>query len=50
MPELDLRITVAAATTALRVATEVWIEGNGEADLAALMVQAFDRLRAGLDP
>ena len=32
MPELTLRLSVAAATTALRVATELWVEGDGKGD------------------
>ena len=49
MRDLDLRLTVAAATTALRVATQVWIEGGGEADLRALLTDTLDRLRTGLE-
>jgi AcrR family transcriptional regulator len=49
MPELTLRLTIAAATTALRVATEVWIEGKGEGDLRALLASALDQLRTGLE-
>jgi AcrR family transcriptional regulator len=49
MHEHDLRITVAAATTALRVAMDIWIEGDAKADLSALFADTFDRLRACLD-
>ncbi|MDQ6726333.1 MAG: TetR family transcriptional regulator [Actinomycetota bacterium] len=49
MSELTLRLSVAAATTALGVATDVWIEGKGEGDLRALLSEALDRLRAGLE-
>jgi AcrR family transcriptional regulator len=49
MPELTLRLSVAAATTALRVATELWVEGDGEGDLRALLSSALDTLRTGLD-
>jgi AcrR family transcriptional regulator len=48
MPELTLRLTVAAVTTALRVATDVWIEQQGDADLRALVTTALDELAAGL--
>jgi AcrR family transcriptional regulator len=50
MSELTLRLTVAAAITALGVATEIWIDGNGEGDLRALLVTAVEQLRTGLDP
>ncbi|MEA2827611.1 MAG: hypothetical protein QOG43_2050 [Actinomycetota bacterium] len=49
MPELTLRLSVAATTTALRVATELWVEGDGEGDLRALLASALDTLRTGLD-
>jgi AcrR family transcriptional regulator len=49
MHEHDLRITVAAATTALRVATDIWIEGDAKTDLSVLLADTFDRLRACLD-
>ena len=49
MDDLDLRLLVAAATTALRVATEIWVEGGGRGDLPALLTTALDRLRTGLD-
>lgn len=48
IPELDLRLTVAAVTTALRVSTELWVEGGGEGDLPALLTASLDRLRTGL--
>lgn len=44
----ELRLTIAAATTALRVATDTWIEGGGTCDLRALLVAALDHLREGL--
>ena len=49
LSELDLRLAVAAATTALQVATELWIEGDGHDDLRALLTDALDRLRNGLE-
>lgn len=49
LSELDLRLTVAAATTALRVATQLWAEGGGKDDLRALLCSTLDRLRAGLE-
>lgn len=48
MPDIDLRLTVAAVTTALRVSTEVWVESGGDGDLPALFNTTLDRLRAGL--
>jgi hypothetical protein len=47
--ELDLRLAVAATTTALQVAVELWIDGDGSGDLRALLTAALDRLRNGLD-
>jgi AcrR family transcriptional regulator len=49
MSELRLRLSVAAATTALRVATELWSEAGGEGDLRALLASAFEDLRVGLE-
>jgi AcrR family transcriptional regulator len=49
MSELTLRLSVGAATTALRVAIEIWIDGEGHGDLRALLGSALDQLRAGLD-
>jgi AcrR family transcriptional regulator len=49
LDELDLRLAVAAATTALQVATELWIDGDGNGDLRALLTSALDRLRNGLE-
>lgn len=46
--ELRLRITVAAATTALRVATEVWIARGGKGDLTRYITTALDQLRDGV--
>ncbi len=48
LSELDLRLVVASATTALRVATEVWIGDEGHGPLRDLLLEALDRLRAGL--
>ena len=48
LSELDLRLVVAGATTALRVATEVWIADEAHGPLRGLLVEALDRLRAGL--
>jgi AcrR family transcriptional regulator len=50
MSELDLRLTVAGATTALRVASQLWAEEGGEGDLRALLITTLDRLRKGLEP
>lgn len=49
MSELDLRLTVAATTTALQVATDLWVEDGGHGDLQALLTSVLDRLRHGLD-
>jgi AcrR family transcriptional regulator len=49
MDELDLRLTVAATTTALRVATELWIRAERDDDLRTLLTTALDRLRTGLE-
>ncbi len=48
LSELDLRLVVAATTTALRVAVELWLADDGSDDLPALLTATFDRLRAGL--
>jgi AcrR family transcriptional regulator len=47
--DLDLRLVVAATTTALRVAIEAWIANDGAGDLGPLLDAVFDRLRHGLD-
>ncbi len=50
MSDLELRLVVASATSALRVAVEAWIssDGDGDAhDLEDLLDKAFRRLRAG---
>jgi AcrR family transcriptional regulator len=47
MSDVDLRLVVASATTALRVAVESWIEDDGGGDLDALLDAAFERLREG---
>lgn len=49
LSDLELRLMVAASATALRVATEVWIEHDGRGDLGALLVEALDLLRDGLE-
>ena len=49
MTDLDLRLVVAATTTALRVAVEAWIGSDGSGDLTPLIDDAFKRLRAGFD-
>lgn len=46
--ELRLRLTVAASMTALRVATETWVERGGRGDLTALLTAALDQLRDGI--
>jgi AcrR family transcriptional regulator len=48
--DLDLRLVVAASTTALRVAIEAWIASDCAGDLDALLDAVFGRLRDGLDP
>jgi AcrR family transcriptional regulator len=50
MSDLELRLVVASATSALRVAVEAWIavDGDGDGrDLEDLLDKAFRRLRAG---
>jgi AcrR family transcriptional regulator len=47
LSELDVRLLVAAATTALRVATELWIADDGHGDLRDLLDAALDRVGAG---
>ena len=47
--ELDLRLVVAGATTALRVALDVWIAAAAEPALGALLDEAIERLRTGLE-
>jgi AcrR family transcriptional regulator len=49
LDDLELRLVVASATTALRVAAEVWIESGGDSDLRALLARVFDHLGAGLE-
>ena len=48
MTDLDVRLVVAAATTALRVAVTVWVGDTTDLDLADLIDTTFDRLRRGL--
>jgi AcrR family transcriptional regulator len=47
--ELTLRLMVAATATAVRVAIEMWLAGDGTCDLAALLISTLDQLRSGLD-
>lgn len=49
LDDLELRLVVAASSTALRVAVETWTAAGGNDDLRALLTRAFDRLRAGLE-
>ncbi len=48
MTELDVRLVVAAATTALRVAVTVWVTDTVDLDLEDIIDATFDRLRRGL--
>ncbi len=48
MDELDIRLVVAAATTALRVAVTVWVGDTTDLGLEALIDTTFDRLHRGL--
>jgi AcrR family transcriptional regulator len=53
MSDLELRLVVASATSALRVAVEAWIAADGDGDghdLEDLLDKAFRRLRAGFAP
>jgi AcrR family transcriptional regulator len=47
--ELTLRLTVAAAISALRVVTESWVEDPTQGELPVLIRTVFDQLRNGLD-
>lgn len=47
--DLEIRLTVAAAAAALRTATDLWLESNGQRDFAQLIIDAFDTLAAGLE-
>jgi AcrR family transcriptional regulator len=47
--DFDLRLLVAGTVTALRIAVEAWIAGDGSEDLGGLLDHAFTRLRAGSD-
>ena len=49
MSDIDLRLLVAAANAALRVAIESWLDSGAEGDLARLVGRTFKRLRGGLD-
>jgi len=48
--DLDLRLLVAATTTALRVAVEAWLASDGAADLTRMLDDAFRWLHDGFDP
>jgi AcrR family transcriptional regulator len=48
MSELDVRLVVAAAMTALRVAISQWSSETDERDLTSLIDATYDRLRQGL--
>ena len=48
MSDLDVRLTVAAATTAMRVAVTVWVNDTTDLDLDQIIDTTFDRLRRGL--
>ncbi len=48
MSDVDLRLVVAATTTALQVAIEAWVVSDEAADLADLLDAVFERLRTGL--
>ena len=47
--DLETRLTVAAAAAALRTATDLWLESNGQRDLSALIISAFDILHRGFE-
>jgi AcrR family transcriptional regulator len=47
--DLEVRLTVAAGAAALRTATDLWLESDGQRDLAQLVIEAFDTLGRGLD-
>ncbi|MFI5043735.1 MAG: TetR family transcriptional regulator [Acidimicrobiales bacterium] len=49
MSDLDLRLLVAVAVTALRVSTEQWINDENPADLRTLVDSTFDKIRRGLE-
>ncbi|MEY2417820.1 MAG: hypothetical protein QOG90_500 [Actinomycetota bacterium] len=48
MSDLDLRLTVAVCTDALRTAIDAWVASDGD-NLVKLTRGAFRRLRAGFD-
>jgi hypothetical protein len=48
MSDLDQRLVVAAAMTALRVAMSQWTSETEDTDLTTLIDGTFDRLRRGL--
>jgi AcrR family transcriptional regulator len=48
MSELDVRLVVASAMTALRVAMSQWTSETEDTDLTTLIDATFDRLRGGL--
>lgn len=47
---LEIRVIALAFIAALAAATEAWMRTDGEADLGALVVDALDVLRRGLNP
>ena len=48
MSDVDLRLVVAATTTALQVAIEAWVVSDSAADLDPILDAVFERLRTGL--
>jgi AcrR family transcriptional regulator len=50
MSDLDVRLLVATANAALRVAIESWLEAGASGDVLVLVDGAFRRLRTGLAP
>lgn len=48
MSDLDVRLVVAAATTAMRVAVTVWVNDTSDLDLEQIIDTTFDRLHHGL--
>jgi AcrR family transcriptional regulator len=49
MSDLDLRLLVAATTTALRVAVDEWVATDAPDELDSVIDAVFQRLGAGLD-
>jgi hypothetical protein len=48
MSDLDVRLVVAAATAAMRVAVMVWVNDTTDLDLEQIIDITFDRLQHGL--